>query len=377
MRKINIDLQGYPNWINSTTLKRIANRTNPMAKLPSYQTATEPTKLQEEVIVERRYKELCDSYSQTFNTDINTANPMLIMMSFQNLYMKAKELEYENEATLVALAERMIREEYNLTKDEVLFDIELLNMGEVKLPKEMNRDKKVRDDFKQTTDLDALKKRTINALSQGASLKSHYMFHMHRDELSEISSELPDAYQKLLITNDLFYYLLDDKTFEQMIEGDDNPNNAGYVKLRFDGDIPVIEVKAVCFPILLHELTKGCISLFSIPGIQGMSQEIVDEIDFIMAEIYEIRLGPTIWQDFHAIIDPDDYDMKKHIMIELFKKPAEEFHEFMKDVTVNPEKAQREVKGIVRGVRERIMNYNFEKEHDDDLPDVDFRQFGF
>lgn len=379
MRKINIDLRGYPNVINPTLLKRISNRANPMAKLPCYPTNNEPVKLHEEVIIERRFKELCDSYAQTFNVDTEQINPMQVLLSFDGLFKRAKRFETNHNEALIKLAERIIREEYNLSKDEVIFDIELVEPGECKLPEEMNRTKTIRDDFEQTTNIEALKKRTINSLSQGAALKSHYLFHLHRDELTTISDDLPTAYQQLLITNDLFYYLLDDKMYEDMIAGDDSTNNAGYVKLNFDGDIPVIEVKALCFPILLHELTKGCISLFSIPGIQDMGKEVVEETDFVMAEIYEIRLGPTIWEDFHSVIDPDDYDLKKHILIELFKKPAEDFHEFMKNVTVNPEIAQKEVKSIVKVVRERIMNYQFEKaqdnNEDDDLPYVDFTQF--
>ena len=380
MRKINIDLTGYPKIIDPGTLNKVANRKHPMAKLPSYPTNNEPTQYQEEVIVERRFKELCDSYSATFGVDARNINPMQLIMSFGGLFSQAKKLEEGHERELEQLAERIIREQYHLGEDEVLFDIELLNLGECKLPKEMNRKKKITADFEQTTDIDALKKRTINALSQGAALKSHYLFHLYRDEMARLSEDLPDFYQKLLITNDLFYYVLNDKMFEDMIESDDSPNNAGYVKLNFDGDIPVIEAKAICFPILLHELTKGCISLFSIPGIQNMTQELVDETDYVMAEIYEIRLGPTIWQDLHSMIEPEDYDIKKHILIELFKLESEDFHVFMKNVTANPEKAQKEIKSIVRVIRHKITEYELEKQYnvdeDDDLPYVDFSSLG-
>jgi hypothetical protein len=170
---------------------------------------------------------------------------------------------------------------------------------------------------------------------------------------------------------------MDDDMLGNMMDSNDDSANAGYVKLNFDGPIPVIEAKAINFPILIHEMTKGCITLFSIPGIQNMTQEIIDETDFVMAELYEIRFGPTIWQEFHMLIDLDDYDVKKLIMVEVFKKEAEEFHEFMNDVMNKPDEAKKELKRIAKDIKMRIMNYEFEKELNEDLPDVDFSQFDF
>ena len=75
-----------------------------------------------------------------------------------------------------------------------------------------------------------------------------------------------------------------------------------------------------------------------------------------------------------------DYDIKKHILIELFKLESEDFHVFMKNVTANPEKAQKEIKSIVRVIRHKITEYELEKQYnvdeDDDLPYVDFSSLG-
>ena len=378
MRKINIDIQGYPKIMNDKFLRKVANRKHPMAKLPSYSKKDEPTKYHEEVIVESRFKELCDSYSNTFNRNKEEIGFFEVMMNTAANGMSAVRLEMPHRPKLIKLAEKIIREQYNLSKDEVLFDLEIVNPGQCSFPHEINKNKRVDEDYEQTEDLDALKKRTINSLSQGAAKKSHYIFHMYGEEMDKISPDLSTLYQKALISNDLFYYLLDDDMLADQLESDDDSLNAGYVKINFDGPVPVIEAKAINFPILIHEMTKGCITLFSIPGIQDMTQEIIDETDFVMAEIYEIRFGPTIWQSFHSTIDVEDYDIKKLIMVELFKKESEEFHEFMKDVLNNPEAAQKETKRIAKDIKMKIMNYEFEKQADEeDLPDVDFSQFGF
>ena len=170
---------------------------------------------------------------------------------------------------------------------------------------------------------------------------------------------------------------MDDDALADNLDKCNDDSNAGYVRINFDGPIPVIEAKATCFPFLIHEMTKGCISLFSIPGIQNMTQESIDEVDYVMAELYEIRFGPTIWEKFHGLIDPVDYDIKKLIMVEIFKKEAQEFHDFMLMVFNNPKEAQKEIGGIVKIIRVNIMEYNFENVTDDNLPDVDFTEFGF
>lgn len=376
MRKINIDIKGYSDIINPKFLRNVANSTHPMAKLPCYSKKTLPTKLHEEIIVEKRYKELCDSYSNSFSTPKDQISPFELMMNAGGYGMRAISLERPHRKKLIKLAEEIIREQYNLGKDEVLFDLEIVEPGGCGFPEDMNTEKRVGSDFVQTEDIDALKKRVINALSQGAAKKSHYIFHLYKEQMDAVSPELSDAYQRALIANDLFYFVMDDDQLADMLDSDDDSLNAGYVKLNFDGPIPVIEAKAVNFPILIHEMTKGCISLFSVPGIQNMTQEIVDETDFVMAELYEIRFGPTIWQAFHGAIDVDDYDIKKLIFIELFKKDSEEFHEFMNDVLNNPDQAQNEVKKIARSIKSKIMEYNFEKENNEELPDVDFSQFG-
>ena len=376
MRKININLKGYSNIIDGKLQNKIANRKHPMANMPYYPKNNEPTQYYEEVLIEKRFKSLSDTFATTFGCDKERIMPMSVMMSANQNAMMANRYESPHRETLIKLAEKIIREQYNLGEDEVLFDLELVNPGGCKFPEKMNKQKRVDKDFVQTTDIDALKKRTINAISQGSALKSHYIFHMYGDEINNINKKLSDCYQKALIANDLFYFILDDDQLADALQGGNDSSNAGYVKLNFDGKIPIIEAKAINFPILIHEITKGVITLLSVPGIQNMTQELVDEIDFIMAEIYEIRFGASIWEEFHSTIDVKDYDVKKLIIIEIFKKNSIDFHQFMFNVLNNTDVAKKEVKKIANKIKTSIMNYKFEKEAigDDDEP-VDFSNF--
>ena len=372
MRKININLKGYSPIINPKLLNRLANQKHTMAKMPYYPHPKQDGKLYEEDLFEARFKELADSYANTFRVNKEHINPMDVMLNAGGSGMAITHRERSKRTELCALAEKIVREQFNLDKDEVLFDLEIVDIGGCSLPEEMDIDKKIENDFEQTTDLDILKKRTINALSQGSALKSHYIFHLYRDEFEQLCPNVTELYQKALIANDLIYFMLDDDDLHGQLSGGDDSSNAGYCRLNFDGDIPVIEAKAISTPILIHEITKAVISFLSIPGIQEMDQEVIDETDFVMAELWDIRFGPTIWTEFHNCFDVNDYDIKKLVIMELFKLNSAEFCDFMNNVLNNKEKVKKDIKYMVKDIRVKIMDFNIES----DLDDIDLSSLG-
>ena len=45
-----------------------------------------------------------------------------------------------------------------------------------------------------------------------------------------------------------------------------------------------------------------------------------------------MRLGPGMWEKFLECIDSENYDIKQWLFRELTKLPANQFHEFMKEI---------------------------------------------
>jgi len=378
MRKSGLQLGDYPNIIAKSTIDKLSKRTHPLAKMPYYDQSTHPEVWREEIIASDRYKELVDSYCNTFGVNKQTINPMEIMFSAGSANMVAIGKENGKRKELIKLGEKIIRQEWNLDETEVVFDLEILEPGKIKLPKEASMHSPLTDEEKEELENemedDIVKRRTINALAQGASLRGHYLFHLYRTEIEEIVPNVSEFYQKALIANDLFYYAISDEMFESQIESDDS-SNAGYVKLDFSGEVPKIIAKAINLPILIHEMIKGIISLFSVVGLVGVenADKIVDYTDTIIGELWDIRLFPVIWADFHALIDEEDYDIKKLILIELFKKEPEEFIEFMSLLEHRPDYAKKEIKDIVKQKRVEIMEYNFDN---DDYDSIDLSDLG-
>lgn len=377
MRKSGLQLGEYPNFIAKSTVNKLSERTHPLAEMPYYNKSSEPVSWREELIASERYKELVDSYCNTFGSDKQYLSPMEVIISSGSSGYIATGKENGKRKELCVLAEKIIREEWSLDKDEVVFDLEILEPGCVKLPKETNMEsplnKEEKEELKETMEDEIVKRRTINALAQGAALRGHYLFHLYRDEIEEIIPGVTPYYQKALISNDLFYYIISDEAFKQQVQCNSSCN-AGYVMLDFSGDVPKIIAKAINLPILIHEMIKGIISLLSVAGLpKENADKVIDYTDTIISELWDIRLFPVVWANLHVLIDEEDYDIKKLIMIELFKKTPNDFIEFMTLLEHQPDHAKKEIKNIVREKRMQIMEYNFVK---DDYNDVDLSDLG-
>lgn len=379
MRNSGIKLGDYPNLIAKSTIEKLSKRNHPLGKLPYYDQSTHPESWREELIASERYKELIDSYSTTFQIPKELIHPMEVMMSAGSAMFTATNMESGKRVALCELAEKIIRDEWNLGYDEVIFDLEIMEPGTIKLPDEMSMQIPLTPEEKEEIEEDeelmaeVVKRRTTNAFAQGASLRALYLFHLYRDEIEEIVSGVTPFYQKALIANDLFYYLISDEDFQQQIESNDS-NNAGYVELDFSGETPKIIAKAMNFPILILEMTKGIISLFSVAGLpKEGAKKVIDYTDTIIAELWDIRLFPTMWGNLHSLIDPQDYDIKKLVIIELFKKDAEDFIDFMSLLEHRPDYAKKEIDSIIKGKRMEIMEYNF---NNDDLDGISLSDLG-
>jgi hypothetical protein len=198
---------------------------------------------------------------------------------------------------------------------------------------------------------------------QGAAKKGHYMFHLAGEELNNIIPDITKLYHQTILSNDLLYYYMDDTTFcKEFIEQD---QVSSYVRVNFDGDIPVIEAKAFSFPILVHEMVKGIIELLATQG-QPEDEEtakmVLDLCDVMKAEMWGCRLGPELWISLHELIDTNQYDIKKLILMDVFKKSAKEFNEFFYDVLNNKEKAKRELFNIGNKHRKKITDFTLDSD---------------
>lgn len=346
-----MNIGNRPNIINPYLTNKIIDGEHLFANMPYYDITN-----QDENLFIGRYNELIDKYINVFDANSEKINARDVLANAQNNIIEVLSKERNVIPQLIVLCEKIVREEFNLDYDEVTFDLEITQKPII-LPETINNTKRVSPRYKQTPNLDLIKKRTINALSQGASKKSHYIFHIYDDEFETLAPSITKNYNNAFIANDLMYFLIDDDKFLDTIKT--NPSsNAGYSEIKFVNGKPVIIAKSICAMLLIHEMTKAVITLLSIPGIQNMSQKEIDDTDYLAAELWDLRFGPKLWEGFHSLIDPDDYNIKKLIIMQIFNKPADEFVNFMYHVLNKKSVAQKEINNIVKKIRREIMDYN-------------------
>jgi len=124
-------------------------------------------------------------------------------------------------------------------------------------------------------------------------------------------------------------------------------------------------------------------------GTQGLPDD-PKAADMVMAsqdtlpyEIWDLRLGPVIWERFTASYPEDLYeDDMREIQNYLFSRfsalSTEEFFEVAKEIIGDSEKGQKIVKRMVDEIVEELRQYDLEDalgDSDDEEDDDEFRGF--
>jgi hypothetical protein len=314
----------------------------------------------EEKIMGERFKDVVKNAKKYFDTE--SIDPNMIKLTQLPLLKDCMVTERSNRKELEELAIKMIREEFDIPEEDVEITAELVDSisleGTKKNPKpipvegmEFNTHKDLVNANKEV-----YKRRLLNAMIQGAAKKNHHMFHMVDDELSDMNPRLPNLYSKTMAAADYMYYIID--KMETGIPG-------GVVRVEFpkaEGDKPKIHAQALIFPVLIHELAKGAMELLSSHGLpedEQVQKYVIGKADFLAAEPWDMRLGPALWERFTKLIDPEDFNLKHHVYMELASLPVDEFNDKMKEIFAGTAQGKEIISGIVADVKKDMKQDDF------------------
>ena len=337
--------------------KDLIDRTHSLGKHPIFPEGDESSF--EEKIIGERFKEVTTRCKRAFDTD--TVDSKVLMRDMMSMVKDSMEMESKHKKALEKLAEEMIREEYDISKDVVEIHCELtseINMvGTKKTPKPMASEMQFKNHDEMINSKDEVyKRRFINAMIQGAAKKCNHMFHMVDDELTEMDPRLPNKYSKMMAAADYMYYVIPEM---------ENGVNGGVVRVQFptaSNPKAVIHAQAMVFPVLIHELVKGVMELISghgLPKNKKMGEYVIGKADFLAAEPWDMRLGPGIWERFTKMIEPDDFNLKHQIYMELIKLPILEFNRNMREIMAGTKEAKKIVSKIVDEIKEGLKEDEF------------------
>ncbi len=185
----------------------------------------------------------------------------------------------------------------------IKIDAQIVPMSDLKIPEESDEEDPASPDFGED-DPEKLKakRRIINGITQGASVRGSFAFLLFRDHLDAIDEALVAKYNEIL---KLSFGIYDDENaiamLLSMIAQKQNLPGGSSEMVYDDGDEQfVIKARAICFPMLVHEIVKG---LYEIVGTEGFgadqekNQAIVNAVDKLSNEPRDFQYGKFIYSN--------------------------------------------------------------------------------
>ena len=311
-----------------------------------------------EKLASKRFKDLVTKVKRYWGVEV--VDPRMAMEVMQ-LLRQVMMIEKDHTEQLEQLAIDLVREEFDIPEDQVDIEAKLVQ-GQISGEGMQQKPKEDPEmpEIESEEDHDRLKsevqkRRMLNAIMQGAAKKGHYMFHMVEEELSNIDPRLIGLYGKLMSMTDLTYWMIPNMAGGS--GGGEGGMKGGREYLDLSGDKPKIVAEAWIFPVLLNELIKGSMELLAAHGLpedEREAQYVIDKADFLESEVWDMRLGPGIWEKFIDAIDGNSYDIKHFLYYEIAQMPANEFHEFMKELLSGSKKGKQMLTDLANDVQADI-----------------------
>jgi len=184
------------------------------------------------------------------------------------------------------------------------------------------------------------KRRIINGVTQGASIRGAFGFMLFKEYLDQINPELVNKYKEIL---KLSFGIYDNPDAIAMIlsvlaQGQTGPQG-GESDIEYDKKNKqfVIHARAICFPMLVHEIVKG---LYEIVGTKGFgmdkakNQAIVNAIDKLEHEPEDLQYGKFVYDaisDIYNQSDIDDPRVRELFFGSVYELPDDKFFPFIEN----------------------------------------------
>jgi hypothetical protein len=406
---MNFDTQDRP---DSGLQNKLQQGDTPLKKVPLPKTGQEPNQNFQEVLASERYKQVVANIRRytNYQGNLNGTGGMLpLHQMMMDAYTRIGQIERNHRQELEQLAVELVLKEMGITTDDIDFDAKIINTdqfdtadfnrdgGPQQNPDEVNVDDNedgneqpqqqgdVQDEIQLFQDLETLnleraKRRLINAMTQGASKKGHYMYHLVGPEIADItgSEEILNLYGIMMSVNDANYWQFSDEMITS--QGDsvagkvqvERPGGDGEEEDGDEEDLayakPKVIARGINFPVLVHELIKGVVELIAVQGQPSdpeMFQQVSQHEDTLEKEMWDLRLGPAIWERIRSSF-PEEVLMEngkelQNIMLQnIFKLPAKNFLVLLKEVMSGSENGKKLMSDLLKGIQEMLNQEEYE-----------------
>jgi hypothetical protein len=227
---------------------------------------------------------------------------------------------------------------------------------------------------------DEIKRRIINGITQGASIRGAFAFHLFNDRLNEIDSRLIEKYGRLL--KDVFGVYDSNEAiamFLTMVAQSGEKSSKGgesqvipIFNYKPDEEVNpeiMIKVWAMNFPMALHEAVKGLYEFVSLQGFKKLeadtAKKIAGNIDTLENEPEDMRYGKFIYDALNNIIATSNYTdpiIKEFFFAEVYQMDTKEFLPFIENL-INDEltpQQKRWINNTLKDIDDDIKADNYD-----------------
>ena len=302
-----------------------------------------------------QYENIKGQYRQS------TGSEHLNMMEITQLLQRITQREAAHKEQLEQLAKRLVASLWKA--DPNMFEADLGSSGQTVEEYEAETEAEEEDDSPLTPDeqKQVHKRVTLNTLSHGAAIhQMTTLHHMVKDALDKLDPALMPAYDKLARGAVYSSWFM---SIEQIVnmagqKGGDVHVDWGEQEAPPEEEMPAEEpqeekgpkVKAtgLIFPILVHELAKGCMEVLTAHGLPQDEQtlkKVYKHADRWDQEIFHFFVGPALWRKFIKVVDRTKLP---ETIAALSKLDPDDLHSVVKSIVENPAEAQERLAELVK-----------------------------
>jgi len=381
LKEAPIDYEG-PERMSGDIERKLRSREHPLGGNPGFPDIDRsgiPDNF-EELIASKRFKDVVEKVKAA--TGLERIDPMTFM-SIQPMFMRAVSevisIEREHKEELEKLAVELVVSELGVPEGDLQFDAKLEKPNMEGMSREPQKPKKNQDfenpqeemeaaERLEKFDLERQKRRFINSLIQGSSKKALYLYYMVEERLNELDPRLLNLYSLVMSVNDLLYWVIPNLDQMMSMPGGGEESMGGREELNLETDPPTIIARGMMFPILVHELFKGVmdyVSAHGLPSDPDTAEAVVGMEDTLPAEVWDLRLGPVIWEKFteaypSELFDSDKRTIQNYLYFKIISLEPEDFFTLTREMLSGTQKGKDMVKEIVDGIIRELQREEYE-----------------
>lgn len=290
---------------------------------------------------------------------IDSVDAKTVEEAFQKIILKCQKIEEQNKDALEKLAVNYVINLFSIPDDTITIETRLVNkvenVDDISPVEPFDGDV----DFEATdlndlsnVDAEVAKRHFLNALNMGAGMSISENIRGYIEDLYDIDSRLPQLYKEALALNNYMIFKSPDLGIS-----DEDRKQVGVVnvKLTSDDELVVVSAQGIIFPILLCELIRGLMELFSSHGLpkdRAKREYVIKKADYLKAEPWQMRIGPYVWKIFTEYFDGSDTSEMPYIYQTLAKLKPETFFKVVSELMAKTKKG----KAYAQKIMDKALN---------------------